>query len=407
MRHKSITLLLVLVMMLAGFVSLIYIPKDEFPQVDLPVGLVVGVYPGASELEVEQQLTKPLEDFLWTFKEIDRGKTLTMSMNDGCAAIVWLNGTESSKTEFWNKLKERLTLFRMTLPAGVLGVVANDDFGDSSALLVTMESDDKTYRQLSDYMDQLKDRLRRVESVGRMTVTGMQKDQVSIILDNDRLARYGLSDRTLAMTLFSKGITTTAGRIRDEVSEQPIYVDRSEASVRDIEEMIVLSTPAGNVVRLKDVAEVRREYPSPDSYITNNGYKCLLLSVEMKKGKDIVAMGEAVKEQIAEFQEKQATSCPALKTGAIIRINGGDGISYSQRDYYKVSKISDTHIYFDQVTVVRGDYGNEIKVNQGDKERKEDWIKRYNRNYHKDDITLEEWDELLGYAEKIPWSKEE
>ena len=57
MRHKSITLLLVLVMMLAGFVSLIYIPKDEFPQVDLPVGLVVGVYPGASELEVEHQLT--------------------------------------------------------------------------------------------------------------------------------------------------------------------------------------------------------------------------------------------------------------------------------------------------------------------------------------------------------------
>ena len=141
MRHKSITLLLVLVMMLAGFVSLIYIPKDEFPQVDLPVGLVVGVYPGASELEVEQQLTKPLEDFLWTFKEIDRGKTLTMSMNDGCAAIVWLNGTESSKTEFWNKLKERLTLFRMTLPAGVLGVVANDDFGDSSAMLLTIESD--------------------------------------------------------------------------------------------------------------------------------------------------------------------------------------------------------------------------------------------------------------------------
>ena len=117
------------------------------------------------------------------------------------------------------------------------------------------------------------------------------------------------------------------------------------------------------------------------------------------------AMGE-VKKDIAEFQKKQATSCPALKTGAIIRISEGDGLSYSQRDYYKVSKISDTHIYFDQVTVVRGDYGNEIKVNQETKERKEDWIKRYNRNYHKDDISEDEWNELLEYAEKIPWSKE-
>jgi hypothetical protein len=56
---------------------------------------------------------------------------------------------------------------------------------------------------------------------------------------------------------------------------------------------------------------------------------------------------------------------------------------------------------------VRGDYGNEIKVNREARERKEDWIKRYNKHHHKDDITMEEWDELLGYAEKIPWSKEE
>ena len=89
-------------------------------------------------------------------------------------------------------------------------------------------------------------------------------------------------------------------------------MNRSEAGVRDIEEMIVLSTPTGEVVRLKDVATVRREYTAPESYITNrstkslgsskNGHKCLLLSVEMKKGKDIVAMGEAVKRQIAEFE---------------------------------------------------------------------------------------------------------
>ena len=122
---------------------------------------------------------------------------------------------------------------------------------------------------------------------------------------------------------------------------------------------------------------------------------------------DLKKAKKEVEKDIAEFQKKQTTSCPALKTGAIIRISGGDGISYSQRDYYKVSKISDTHIYFDQVTVVRGDYGNDIRVNQGAKVRKEDWIKRYNRHHHKDDISQEEWDELLGYAEKIPWPKEE
>ena len=73
MRHKSITLLLVLILMASGVVSLIHIPKDEFPNFTMPLGLVVGVYPGASALEVERQLARPLEEFLWTFKEIKKG----------------------------------------------------------------------------------------------------------------------------------------------------------------------------------------------------------------------------------------------------------------------------------------------------------------------------------------------
>ena len=105
MRHKSITLLLVAVMMVAGVASLIKIPKDEFPQFDLPVGLVVGAYPGASELEVERQLAYPLEKFLWTFKEINKLKTMTLSMNDGCVAIVWLDPSVKNQTEFLKKLK--------------------------------------------------------------------------------------------------------------------------------------------------------------------------------------------------------------------------------------------------------------------------------------------------------------
>ena len=121
------------------------------------------------------------------------------------------------------------------------------------------------------------------------------------------------------------------------------------------------------------------------------------------KLEDMEKVKEEVENDIAEYHKKQATSCPALKVGAIIRISGGDGVSYSQRDYYKITKITDTELYFDRITVVRGDYGNEIKVDKKSKDQKEDWIKRYNRNYHKDDISEEEWDSLIGYAEKIPW----
>ena len=128
--------------------------------------------------------------------------------------------------------------------------------------------------------------------------------------------------------------------------------------------------------------------------------------LEYIKIEDLEKAMEEVTKDIEEYQKTLVTSCPSLKVGAIIRISSGDGISYSQRDYYKITKITDSHLYFDLITVVHGDYGNEIKVDKKSKDRKEDWIKRYNRNYHKDDISEDEWNELLEYSEKIPWSRE-
>ena len=303
MRHKSITLLLVLVMVLAGIASLLYIPKDEFPQVDLPVGLVVGVYPGASELEVEQQLAKPLEEFLWTFKEIDREKTTTMSMNDGCAAIVWLNGTESSHTEFWNKLKERLSLFRMTLPAGVLGVVANDDFGDSSAMLLTIESDSKTFRELGDYTDGLSDKLRTVKSLANVIRMGDQKEELSIYLDRDRLSMYGINTAMLMSKVSGLTGTLYTGSLEDGKLSRKIHIRSSLNTEQDLAQTIVSNAPTGEVVRLGDIATIKREYPEPRRYIKNNGRQCLLLSLQMIRGKNIIDFGTEVKQVVSDYQQ--------------------------------------------------------------------------------------------------------
>ena len=300
MRHKSITLLLMLVMMLAGIASLI---KDEFPQVDLPLGLVVGVYPGATELEVEQQLAKPLEEFLWTFKEIDRKRTSTLSMNDGCVAVVWLNGTESSKTEFWNKLKEQLSLFRMTLPLGVAGVVANDDFGDSSAMLLTIESDSKTFRELGDFADGLSDRLRRVKSLANIIRMGDQKEELSIYLDRDRLTMYGINTAMLINTVSGLSGTLYTGSLEDGKLSRKIHIQSSLNTEQDLAQSIVSNAPTGEVVRLSDIATIKREYPEPRRYIKNNGRQCLLMSLQMIRGKNIIDFGSEVKQVISDYQQ--------------------------------------------------------------------------------------------------------
>lgn len=303
MHYRQIIILITCCMIAFGFYGLAEMKKNEFPDFTIRQGLVIAAYPGATASEIEEQVTKPLEDYIFSYKEVKKAKTVSIS-KDGLAVIqVQLNDDLNNKDEFWSKFKHGITQFKSELPSGVLAVQVMDDFGDTSALLITMESEDKTYRELNDFMDGLKDRLRRIESVGRMSVSGMQKEQISVYLDNEKLSHYGINDQTLAMTLFTKGFITAAGRVKTENNVLPIYVSKSMNTLRDVQEMIVFSDAEGNNIRLKNIARVVKEYPEPESYITNNGKKCLLLSVEMKKGKNIVQMGNAVKDEIHAYEK--------------------------------------------------------------------------------------------------------
>ena len=303
MKYHQIVLMITTVLIVFGIVGLYKINKNEFPQVTIRQGVVVAVYPGVSALDIEQQVTTPLEEYIFTYKEVNKAKTKSYSRNSLAIVQVELNDDVMDKDEFWSKFKHGVESFKQSLPSGVLAVQVNDDFGDSSAMLITMESDDKTYRELDDYMDQLKDQLRTVESVGRMTVVGQQQEQVSVYVDYDRLSQYGISDKMIAMTLMGKDFTTTAGTLKNGVYNSPIYVARPVNVVGDVEETIVYSDPRGTVVRLKDVATVKHEYPAPTSYITNNGTKCLVLSIEIKPGRSITDMGAEVYEKLDAFEQ--------------------------------------------------------------------------------------------------------
>ena len=152
MRNFRITFLLVGCLFVFGIYGLVHIPKQEFPEYTIRQGVVVGVYPGATSEEVEEQLAKPLEQFLMTYKEVKRSKTTSTSQNGMCYVMVELNDDVNDKDEVWSKIKHGLAAFKMQLPAGVAALVTNDDFGDTSALLITLESDTRSYRELKGYM---------------------------------------------------------------------------------------------------------------------------------------------------------------------------------------------------------------------------------------------------------------
>lgn len=304
MHYRQIIILVTCCLVAFGIYSLPQMQKNEFPDFTIRQGIVIAAAPGTPSDEMVEQVTKPLEDYIFTFKEVKKEKTFSTT-RDGMVFIqVELIDELTNKDEFWSKFKHGVAGFKSQLPSNVVAVQVMDDFGDTSALLIAMESKDKTYRELSDYMDDFKERLRRISSVGRLTVSGERSEQISVYLDSERLSRYGLNEQVIAGQLFSKGFVTTGGRIQTPEYVLPIHVEKSYNTVYDVQQQIVYSDPSGNVVRLKDIATVVKEYPHADSYIKNNGTKCILLSVEMKKGKNIVQMGEEVNAVIKEFKSE-------------------------------------------------------------------------------------------------------
>lgn len=303
MDHPSIVFLIVGILVAFGVIALIVMPKQEFPGYTIRQGLVIGVYPGATSEEVEKQLAEPLERFLFTYPEVRKSYTTTTSQNGICYTMVELNDDVKNKDEVWSKIKHGLTTLKMQLPQGVLALVAKDDFGDTSALLIAIGSDRRSYSDLKAYADELNNRLRRIESVSNLRLYGEKEEQISVYADRNKLSSYGISDKILLSQIFGQSLAP-GGSIKNNDAVVPIHFNASYKSVQEVEDQIVFSDPDGNMIRVKDLAKVVREYPEGENFITCDGFPCLVLSVEMREGYNIVRFGKDINHVLSDFKEK-------------------------------------------------------------------------------------------------------
>ena len=306
LENYPISLLIVGILFVLGIYGMYVMPKDEFPAFTIRQGVVIAAYPGATSEEIEEQVAKPLERYLFTYEEVYRAKTTTTSQNGMCIVMVRLNDDVNNKDEVWSKIKHGLNLFKSSLPSGVVALIANDDFGNTSALLIAIESPERSYRELQTYTDQLSDRLRRIPSVANVRIYGEQKEQISLYVDRQRLQAYGIGQQMLFSHLQAQGITTLSGSLSDDDQQIPIHIEATENTEDEIANQIIFSDPvSGKVARVRDVARIVREYDSSESYIEQDGHPCVLLSLEMTAGNNIVQYGKEVDEVLNDFRASE------------------------------------------------------------------------------------------------------
>ena len=176
MRQHGLVLFVFLAMMLFGIWSLGQMNKDEFPQFTIRQGVVAAIYPGATAQEVEEQVTRPLEDYINSFEEVDKEFTYSVSEDGIVYVYVMLRNTLESNHEAWAKIRAGLDLLRKTkMPAGVLETVVIDDFGNTSSMLLAVTSAERSPRELEHYARRLTERLRTIPEMGRLRILGQQQ----------------------------------------------------------------------------------------------------------------------------------------------------------------------------------------------------------------------------------------
>jgi multidrug efflux pump subunit AcrB/outer membrane protein TolC len=251
------------------------------------------MYPGATSEQVEKQVTKTLEKHIFKFPEVRKEKTYSTSRPGVVIINVELEDNVKNSDQFWAKLRHEMNLTRSAeLPAGVMGPVVNSDFGDTVAMLVAVHGKRYGYRELRDFTDKIHDEMRTVRMVGKIVTNGNQGEEVWITSSLERISQYFANPGQIANALRQRNVIQSGGNIDVVRSKVPMRTTGNFNTEDEIRNVLVDVSRDGHPVYIKDFANVERRYEDPTFMVRYDGEPCLLLSVEMQKGKNIVELGE-------------------------------------------------------------------------------------------------------------------
>jgi multidrug efflux pump subunit AcrB len=285
---------------LAGGMALKDMPRREDPKIAIRRGLVLAAYPGASAEQVEEQVTKVIEQRLFGFAEVRKAKTVSTSLVGGVVIDVTLEDAVLDVDRFWSKLRHDLNELRFTsLPQGVLGPIVNSDFGDVVAVLVAVRGERYGYRELRDYLEQIETELLRLPALSKVKRLGEQDEKIYVTGSMQRLVQYGIAPLALIGALQQQNVITEAGTFDAVSTRAPIQVTGFYHSEDEIRRQMVGMSPQGSPIYLGDLASVERRYEDPEFLVRAMGQPALMLTLEMREGYNIVQFGREVDAAIA------------------------------------------------------------------------------------------------------------
>jgi multidrug efflux pump len=303
LEHIPFIRYLMVVLMLGGIFSYANLGQDEDPPFTFRAMVIRANWPGASALQVAEQVTDKLEKKLQETPFID--KIRSYSKPGETLIIIELRESTPPKEvpQTWYQVRKKIGDIRPTLPSGVQGPFFNDEFGDTYGSIFALATDGFTYAEVKEYADFVRQQLLGVPSVAKVELYGVQDEKIFIEFSTKKFAQLGIPFESVVAQINAQNAVEGSGVLVTATDNLQVRVSGALATAKELENMPLRAN--GNNFRLGDFATVTRGYTDPPrDKMRFNGKEVIGLGVSMEKGGDIIALGRSLDEMAARIQAK-------------------------------------------------------------------------------------------------------
>lgn len=301
-KQSKITLFIAIAVAIVGFYFYTLLPKQENPDIAVPVAMITTIYPGASLTDIEQLITNPIENAVNEISGFD--KVESYSFNSASIVVVSLtNDAEVEKS--WQELRRVINDIDSSIPKEAYKPYIDTKLIETAGMIISFSGENYNYEQLSAYAEVFQKQLSKVDGVTRFELIGKIPQEIEIKVDIAQLQKYPISIENVADILKAQNVTFPAGAIKTENGQINVNITSPFGIVKDIENTILYtSTENGSSVRLKDLATVKIVESKDVKYKTKqNGKNAVLLAGFFKSGKNIIPIGKDVRQRIESTKQ--------------------------------------------------------------------------------------------------------
>ena len=289
-RERSVTLFFILFSVIAGIYAFLSLGRAEDPDFTVRIMVVSVVWPGATAVEMQDQVVDRLEKRI---QEVEHLYRIETSIRPGRADLqVEFHDyvTTAEVPELFYQTRKRMLDEAPHLPREVVGPIINEDFSDVYFTLIALTAPDMPMWQLTREAETMRDRLQRVEGVHKALVLGERSERVYVEFDNAKLINLGISPLQIFDAIDAHNRMVPAGHL--ETAGPRVYL-RLDTDLADPEQLAAVPIRIGDsLLRLDDLATIRRGYEDPPSYLIRaQGEDAIVLGVVMRKGENGLELG--------------------------------------------------------------------------------------------------------------------